>query len=85
MYEDLYEAIIRAQADIAISKIQNYYEDGHTNPFKSTKWHYNIDKEIILEHTEYLHLCLSTKIETSAWNKLFKKNSFPMFVFLKGV
>lgn len=84
MYEDLYEAIVRTQADIAISKIQNYYEDGHTSPFKSTKWHYTINKEIVLEHTEYLHLCLSTKIETSAWNKLFKKNYLTMSVSQKA-
>lgn len=84
MYEDLYEAIVRTQADIAISKIQNYYEDGHTSPFKSTKWHYVIDKEMILEHTEYLHLCLSTKIETSAWNKLFKRKLFDDVRFSEG-
>lgn len=84
MYEDLYEAIIRTQTDIAISKIQNYFEDGHTSPFKSTKWHYTIDKEIILERTEYLHLCLSTKIETSAWNKLFKRKLFDNVRFSEG-
>lgn len=84
MYEDLYEAIVRTQADIAISKIQNNYEDGHTSPFKSTKWHYAIDKETVLEHTKYLHLCLSTKIETSAWNKLYKRRLFDTVRFAEG-
>lgn len=75
MYEDLYNAIIKYNADVAVSKIQKCFPDGHISDF-NTNWNHQINEDTVFEKKEYLHLCLSTKLDSTAWNKLYKKHLF---------
>lgn len=83
MYEDLYNMIVKYNADVAVSKIQKYYPDGQISNFKSN-WNYQIKKDTEFDNIEYLHLCLSTKLDSTVWNKLYSKHLFSNVRFKEG-